>query len=37
MGNPIKVGEQAPDFELKDHTEKTFKLSDVKGKKILLS
>ena len=32
-----KVGEQAMDFTLKDQNEKEFKLSDHKGKKVLLS
>jgi peroxiredoxin len=32
-----KVGEQAKDFTLKDQNEKGFKLSDHKGKKVLLS
>jgi peroxiredoxin len=32
-----KVGEQAKDFTLKDQNEKEFKLSDHKGKKVLLS
>ena len=33
----IKIGEKAPDFKLDDHNEKPFRLSDYKGKKILLS
>jgi peroxiredoxin len=32
-----KIGSVAPDFTLDDHNEKSFKLSDCKGKKILLS
>ena len=28
----LKVGDPAPDFELKSHTGDTFRLSDVKGK-----
>lgn len=32
-----KVGDQAKDFTLKDQNEKEFKLSDHKGKKVLLS
>lgn len=32
-----KVGDQAPDFVLKDQNEKEFKLSDHRGKKVLLS
>jgi peroxiredoxin len=34
---PIVVGDKAPDFILDDHNEKPFKLSDFKGKKVLLS
>lgn len=33
----IKVGELAPDFELKDQDENIIKLSDLRGKKVLLS
>ena len=33
----IKIGDKAPDFTLDDHNEKPFRLSDTKGKKILLS
>jgi len=33
----IVVGNKAPDFILEDHNEKPFKLSDFKGKKVLLS
>jgi peroxiredoxin len=33
----MKIGDTAPDFTLKDQDEKDFKLSDLKGKKILLS
>jgi len=33
----IIVGNKAPDFILDDHNEKPFKLSDFKGKKVLLS
>jgi peroxiredoxin len=32
-----KVGDQAKDFTLKDQSEKEFKLSDHKGRKVLLS
>jgi peroxiredoxin len=32
-----KVGDQAPDFVLKDQNEKEFKLSDHRGKRVLLS
>jgi peroxiredoxin len=34
---PIEVGEFAPDFNLKDQNENEIKLSDLKGKRILLS
>jgi len=33
----IKVGDLAPDFTLKDHHNKEFTLSKLKGKKVLLS
>lgn len=33
----IKAGDKAPDFELYDQNEKEFKLSDFKGKRVLLS
>jgi peroxiredoxin len=33
----IKVGEKAPDFNLKDQNNNAVKLSDYKGKKVLLS
>lgn len=33
----FKAGEKAPDFSLFDHNEKEFKLSDFKGKRVLLS
>ena len=32
-----KAGEKAPDFSLFDHNEKEFKLSDFKGRRVLLS
>ncbi|KPL02809.1 MAG: peroxiredoxin [candidate division Zixibacteria bacterium SM23_73_2] len=34
---PINVGEKAPDFTLKGHDDKDYKLSDFKGKTILLA
>jgi peroxiredoxin len=34
---PPKIGEAAPDFALKDHNGNTVKLSELKGKKVLLS
>jgi protein-disulfide isomerase len=34
--NPISVGDVAPDFSLKDVTGKTVKLSDLKGKTVVL-
>ena len=37
MERCFKAGEKAPDFSLNDNNEKIFKLSDFKGKKILLS
>jgi peroxiredoxin len=33
----LKVGEMAPDFTLKDQEGKEFKLSDFRGKRVLLS
>lgn len=33
----ISVGENAPDFILKDHNNTEFKLSDFEGKRVLLS
>ena len=33
----LTVNDKAPDFELKDHNEKLFRLSDFKGKNVLLS
>ena len=32
----LQVGSPAPGFELSDHTGRTVKLSDLKGKKVLL-
>ncbi len=32
----LKVGEKAPDFTVKDHNGNTVKLSDLRGKKIVL-
>ena len=34
---PIKVSDQAPDFTLKDQNENEVKLSELKGKQVLLS
>ena len=34
---PIKVGSQAPDFALKNHKGEEIKLSDYRGKKVILS
>jgi peroxiredoxin len=33
----VKIGDKAPDFTLKDHNKNEVKLSDLKGKKVLLS
>lgn len=35
--NTIKVSEKAPDFMLKDQNKNEYKLSDLKGKRVLLS
>lgn len=35
--NPIAVGADAPDFNVKDQNEQEIKLSDFKGKKVLMS
>ena len=35
--NPISVGTDAPDFTAKDNKKQDIKLSDYKGKKVLLS
>ena len=35
--DPIEVGEIAPDFTLKDQNENEVKLSELKGKRVLLS
>ena len=37
MSKCIQAGAKAPDFLLKDHAGKDFKLSEYKGKKVLLS
>lgn len=34
---PLKTGEIAPDFVLKDHNGKGFRLSELRGKRVLLS
>ena len=34
---PITVGQPAPDFELENQDKKKIKLSDLKGKKIVLA
>lgn len=33
----IKVGDKAPDFALRDHHNKELRLSEFKGKNVLLS
>lgn len=37
MNDLIKVGEKAPDFKLLDQNQETVILSDLRGKKVLLS
>ena len=32
----LKVGDPAPDFEVKDHRGRTVKLSDLRGSKVVL-
>jgi thioredoxin-dependent peroxiredoxin len=32
----LNVGEMAPDFEVKDHAGRTVKLSDYRGKNVVL-
>jgi len=32
----LKVGDPAPDFDVVDHNQKRVKLSDYRGKKVLL-
>jgi thioredoxin-dependent peroxiredoxin len=34
---PLKVGDAAPDFELKGSDGKTYKLSDLKGKSVVIA
>jgi len=34
---PLKVGDKAPDFELKGSDGKTYKLSDLKGKAVVVA
>ena len=36
-GEPLNVGDKAPDFALKDNRSKDVRLSELKGKKVLLS
>jgi peroxiredoxin len=33
---PLTVGQPAPEFELRDDTKKTWKLSDLRGRKVVL-
>ncbi|MCI0832767.1 MAG: redoxin domain-containing protein, partial [Chloroflexi bacterium] len=33
----LKVGDEAPDFELKDENRKDFKLSEQRGKNVVLN
>ena len=37
MSEPITIGTKAPDFTLKNHRDEEIRLSDLKGKKVLLS
>ena len=37
MEKKYHSGDKAPDFELFDHNEKAFRLSDFKGKRVVLS
>jgi len=37
MQTPIKIGDEAKPFKLKDQDDKEFKLSDFQGKKVLLA
>ncbi len=32
----LKVGDQAPDFEVQDHLGEKLRLSDLRGRKVLL-
>ena len=34
---PLRAGDMAPDFALKDHEGKEFRLSELRGKRVLLS
>jgi len=34
---PPRVGKQAPDFTLKDHTSKEIRLRDYRGKNVVLA
>jgi len=35
-GKMLEPGEAAPDFEVKDHTGRTTRLSDYRGRKVVL-
>ena len=35
--NPPKIGDIGPDFTLRDHNNQEVKLSNLKGRKVLLS
>jgi peroxiredoxin len=35
--NALKVGDEAPDFTAKTHLDKDFKLSDYRGKNVVLA
>src|SRR5918997_1340719 len=36
INQPLKIGEPAPDFELMDENKEKVKLSDLRGKKVVL-
>ena len=37
MAEPLKVGDDAPNFELKGSDGKTYKLSDLRGKTVVVA
>ena len=36
FGEELKVGDKAPEFEVQDHTGQTRRLSDYRGKNVVL-